>query len=566
MPGTPYKLFAAGAALALGAVLGLEALERPVAPRRELVVLATGEVRARVRRCGCMGDAHPEASLSKVSACACHTRTNLTGEPGAADLGAFPERSSFQRAVGGDPLVVDSGDLLFPSLDPRDEERDEWMLRARLLVDLEARLDLAAFTPGELDLALGRKALEELAARAKFAVLAGNLADARTHAPIFPGHASFLRSGVRVGVAGVLDPPRDGRLGRLLASEGLELTDAKKAAHEAVSALRAEGCEAIVLLAHAPDEAAREIARSEGITIVIESHGNVATRSASLIESDTAFLAPFPGGGAPVKLRLGLVAGARGLADGPELIEGRSWLARLKEQLASQVRERESAPPDRARELDAQIAFVTSKIAATEARLPKEPRNELTVAVHPLDAHRFKTDQDPELGILIDQFKKDVESLALAPAVVSRLEAPAELRPGIPRAFATEATCAACHKKQAAVWPASLHAHAWASLEKTQSQKDPECVRCHSIGFREPGGFAEVRRAVRDGLDFRNVQCEACHGPRQAHPANKDVGLHLPTIETCRKCHDADHDPGFDPKRFDWALARPDKVCVRGLP
>ena len=51
-------------------------------------------------------------------------------------------------------------------------------------------------------------------------------------------------------------------------------------------------------------------------------------------------------------------------------------------------------------------------------------------------------------------------------------------------------------------------------------------------------------------FDFRNVQCESCHGPRAAHPKEKGVGIHLPTIAQCQRCHDKEHDPSFGPERF----------------
>jgi hypothetical protein len=79
-------------------------------------------------------------------------------------------------------------------------------------------------------------------------------------------------------------------------------------------------------------------------------------------------------------------------------------------------------------------------------------------------------------------------------------------------------------------------------------------VRCHSIGFREPGGFAEVARASRldssgAAIDMRNVQCEACHGPRLGHPQKPGIGIHRPAMNDCMRCHDPERDPGFT-KRF----------------
>ncbi len=314
----------------------------------------------------------------------------------------------------------------------------------------------------------------------------------------------------------------------------------------------------MILLGHAPDQTLRGIARSApGIDAVIGAHPDVPTDAKDEIEDGVAFTMPFPGGGAPLDLRFDVVAGAHGVEDTPTIQEATIWIQRLQGQLAKQRQDGDAEEKIRATEAEIRIR---------EERLSKEPRHGLTAKAVPLLAHLWKKGHDPAVLAAIDRYKDDVEKIALDPSIVSKLEAPAALPSGVPTSFATETTCAACHKAQVETWTHSRHARAWASLEKSGSEKDPECVRCHAIGFRQPGGFAEVRRARHDGLDYRNVQCEACHGPRSAHPANANVGVRIPTIQVCERCHDPERDPKFGEGKLAEALKGTNPICVRGLP
>jgi predicted CXXCH cytochrome family protein len=554
------KVLALGALLGASAFAGYEAVTRPVG-NRELIIVATGGIRARVRHCGCQGDVKATFpnGLPRIVTCTCHGSPVMPKMDEPLELGGFPERSALLRAwKTRDPLVLDSGDLLFPGLAPEDFERPEWQLRAQLLVELSEDLGVEALAVGDDDLALGRGLLEGLAKKSRIAFLSANLRDAKTHAPLFASRVRLVHAGVKVGVVGVLAPPPSEAFTALLAREGLELGDAAQAARAEVAQLKIEGCEVVVLLGHAPDQTLRAIARSApGVDVVIGAHPEVPTDAKEEIEDGVAFTTPFPGGGAPLDILLDVVAGAHGVEDAPTIQEATVWIQRLQGQLAKQREAGDSAEKLHATEME---------IRAREALLSKEPRHGLTAKAVPLLAHLWKKGHDPAVLAAIDRYKDDVVKIALDPQVVSKLEAPLALPSGVPTGFATEQTCAACHKAQVETWTHSRHARAWASLEKSGSDKDPECVRCHSIGFRQPGGFAEVRRARHDGLDYTNVQCEACHSPRSAHPANPNVGIRIPTTQVCVRCHDPERDPRFSEAKLAEALKGATPICVRGLP
>lgn len=539
--------------------------------RRDVRFLVTNEVEARIRRCGCQGAAGPTVALSPVRGC-CQKLKRGKRNVNLPDLGGLPERSAMierLRKSEGEPISLDAGDLLFPSLDPLPHERAEWRRRAELIVECYGYLGVRAFVPGENDFALGRAELERILAPARFVTLAANLVDAKTRAPLFRARTKVESRGIVAGIVGLFGPPDDEETRAVLAREGVEATDPAAALRSEVEALRAEGVDLVVVLAHIPEEPLRKVLRAVGgVDLGFCTHPEVPTGARTLVEDGVAVAHTLPGGVAPVNAVVRVVRGARGIADAAALVEARWWLDKLAEQLRGEIAERDRATDAAARaSAEQQIEWTRSKIREREAAIPTEPRHEANVGITPLEARDYRADQDKRVLDAIDRFKVEVDALVLDPATIAQLEAPLKAAEGAaPIGFLTANECAVCHKRQTQIWRETPHARAWASLERAQNQKDPECVRCHSIGFREPGGFAEPRRAVREGaggsLDFKNVQCEACHGPRLGHPAGKAGWRGLPTIDACRRCHDGMHDPAFDSKRFLEAI-KTKKVCIR---
>jgi hypothetical protein len=101
--------------------------------------------------------------------------------------------------------------------------------------------------------------------------------------------------------------------------------------------------------------------------------------------------------------------------------------------------------------------------------------------------------------------------------------------------------CQECHRPFVESWNKTRHARAWEALEKVGKSHDPECVRCHVVGFGQPGGF----RSIEATPPLADVQCEVCHGPGRDHLTNgygpmRDVG-----VLTCLGCHTQDHSPDF---------------------
>ena len=98
-------------------------------------------------------------------------------------------------------------------------------------------------------------------------------------------------------------------------------------------------------------------------------------------------------------------------------------------------------------------------------------------------------------------------------------------------AYSGEESCSVCHREQHATWELTTHASAWETLVEHGADRDPECLKCHTVGFGKPGGFDLEKRQP----ELRGVQCENCHGrggphqsPEFAKAGFEPICLHLP--------------------------------------
>ncbi len=130
--------------------------------------------------------------------------------------------------------------------------------------------------------------------------------------------------------------------------------------------------------------------------------------------------------------------------------------------------------------------------------------------------------------------------------------------PGVkpPATYVGSESCAACHPKSFAVWSKSGHGHAFESLNYRDSKMDPSCVKCHVVGFGEPGGYL---RSMADEKRLINVGCESCHGPGSEHmkvrslaPPGEDVLLKMRPVGAgqCVQCHHGEFSRPFEWKEF----------------
>jgi hypothetical protein len=182
-------------------------------------------------------------------------------------------------------------------------------------------------------------------------------------------------------------------------------------------------------------------------------------------------------------------------------------------------------------------AFVTAEDIAP---LLDDERVLAAIAAHPTDLRHRKIVRPLLTGgmtaqllffdhahVLREQLTLPIDAtLASEPSILA--EFPQVLTPALIRENSS-ARCADCHQAAAAVWSASKHAHAFASL-KSADHVDA-CVGCHST----PRSAAQIAE---------DVHCQSCHLGADAHaldPGHVRAGRAL----DCRACHDARHHPSF---------------------
>ena len=125
--------------------------------------------------------------------------------------------------------------------------------------------------------------------------------------------------------------------------------------------------------------------------------------------------------------------------------------------------------------------------------------------------------QDLSFRQLMQSYRDEIGRTRLAVDDPNNLEADAV--PGVRTVagYAGTDQCLACHPAAAAVWKASAHAHAFATLTGRKAEADPKCVGCHTIGFGQPSGYRREFAAAR----LVDVGCESCHGPGSLHVRQK---------------------------------------------
>ncbi len=176
--------------------------------------------------------------------------------------------------------------------------------------------------------------------------------------------------------------------------------------------------------------------------------------------------------------------------------------------------------------------------------------------------------------------------------------------------------CAECHLKQFDFWRKTRHTLALKSLIDSKQSENKDCLRCHTVGLGEKGGFSAVtqlgrlrgggewppedlsaflaqmhaapslstevtlRRGDASGFPLKDslakadrayspVQCENCHGPGGEHPFGSTTFKKAVPDSRCLKCHTAERAPqwyGSDGK-LDAELLKKNRLkvtCPRG--
>lgn len=162
-------------------------------------------------------------------------------------------------------------------------------------------------------------------------------------------------------------------------------------------------------------------------------------------------------------------------------------------------------------------------------------KGKITGSSHRWQALKQDVAEDPIVRAVLKEYDQKVAALLKEE----------ELKPARGGQYLGAESCIECHQPYVDSWKATKHSAAFATLERVGKSKDPECVKCHVVGFGEEGGFLSLK--ATPGLS--GVQCESCHGPGREHAADfspmRQVG-----IEVCLKCHTAENSPLFDYQKY----------------
>lgn len=125
--------------------------------------------------------------------------------------------------------------------------------------------------------------------------------------------------------------------------------------------------------------------------------------------------------------------------------------------------------------------------------------------------------------------------------------------------FVGSEACSACHAEDYAIWQKSAHSMAFPALQRRDSDADPSCIGCHTIGFGTESGY----RREFAGKRLTQVGCESCHGPGSTHVEQRNAQrtqaveptFHFRPLAAadCTTCHHGEFSRPFEWEEF-WRL------------
>jgi 2',3'-cyclic-nucleotide 2'-phosphodiesterase (5'-nucleotidase family) len=142
---------------------------------------------------------------------------------------------------------------------------------------------------------------------------------------------------------------------------------------------------------------------------------------------------------------------------------------------------------------------------------------------------------DPEMLARVEQYNKDLLEFKTA----KRAEYPRTMGSD-KETYLGDRACMACHEEAWKVYLDSPHRSAFATIRNQGQSFEPECLSCHTTGYRYKNGYSEESPYNK----LANVQCEACHGYGSEHA--RDDRWVAQAKDSCTVCHDQKNSPEFD--------------------
>lgn len=405
--------------------------------------------------------------------------------------GGYGREATFVKKVRTETAnlaIIEGGDAV--GRDDAEQER----LKSNLALNAMGAIGYSAFVPGEAELGYSRKSLEGLVSDSKTPFILLNAKFKDTGKPVCsrPYLIQKMPNGLRVAIIGIAGP----ELFPEVMSMGLqvEVTDPEPALKGLLPKIRPQA-DFVIVTAHCDADKAKALASLSGVDMVLCTHSfdklKMPAKDENIVEAATEKIG---------KCILVVSSSRTGWSVGRLDLE-------FDGKTIKTVRNRQFYL-DRAYDEDPDLVKLYNEYNAKVAEATAAQQNELK-----------------------DKFAELLKARGIDPSKRER-----------PKAYLGATTCKTCHEEAYNIWTKTRHATAFASLQKTGQESDPECVACHTTGAIQRGGFTNAK----DTPDLIDVQCEACHGGGTSHAAKPVAGFGAVSEDLCRGCHTESYNPDFD--------------------
>lgn len=169
-------------------------------------------------------------------------------------------------------------------------------------------------------------------------------------------------------------------------------------------------------------------------------------------------------------------------------------------------------------ENDSIILYTTNQartVGTLQGRFQSKERTRIVDPTYKIQLLKEEIPQHPELRDFVRSYRKEIAGTELA--IDNPHQSDPNAIPGVTSSatYVGSESCKQCHTDAHATWDKSGHAHAFETLQKLGAESDPQCVKCHTVGFGKPGGY----RRPMGSESLTDVSCESCHGPASEHIA-----------------------------------------------
>ena len=392
------------------------------------------------------------------------------------------------RTENANLVIIEGGDAV--GRDDTEQER----LKANLAVNAIGAIGYSAFVPGESELGYDRKSLEGWTSSSKTPFILANAKFKDTGKPVCsrPYTIQKMPNGLRVAIVGIAGPELFPEV--MEAGLQVEVTDPEPALKGLLPKIRPQA-DFVIVMAHCETEKARALAKLPGVDVVICTHAfeklKMPAKDENIVEATTEKIGKC----------IFVVSNSRtGWSVGRLDLE-------FDGKTVKTVRNRQCYL-DRAYDEDPELVKLYNEYTAKVAEVTATQQNELRA-----------------------KFEALLKERGIDPSKRQR-----------PKPYSGATACKTCHEEAYDTWTKTRHATAFASLQKTGQESDPECFTCHTTGAMQRGGFT----SAKDTPELTNVQCEACHGGGASHAAKPVAGFGAISEDLCRGCHTESYNPDFD--------------------